>query len=552
MLTTHVRFLLVLLLALTGPFLSSWLLSDLILPRLAAGWAGARSPGPGDLAAVGNYVRIRRQVEVLLSLADSDPSAMTEAAALHFSVPSAHRDDPGFLASIKSIEFQDPFYQEYAMGLYRLKRSEWISALRHLNRAWPARNRIPGLIPALGEANHGAGNDLQAEYYFRIARTDNPHNPEAYRKLFDFYLITGKKDKLLKTFVDPSWRRHLGKGRIRRYHVLRDDFRSVLKDRWRDNFRFGQADFLPFALSAFATAIWIWFLKKNASRDTRKPVATILSGMVIGITSVYLADVLYVLWELTASHRNPHHLKNIVLFAFGSAAVSEEISKIVLLIPWLFLFSHRIGAAVLFGAGAGLGFSLLENYHYFQTDPASAPARILSATCLHMAATGIAMEIIRGKIAIKRPVNGIILGLGFAVAFHGLYDLFLMAGDGKWGWAGLILLLAGMGGLASFVSSPVRERPHGLEALALMVIITASIVTTGLWHHHSPALARAFALGDPNMLSGVLAALIALAWTCGSMLKLRAGWPHGSITKGPAPAKSVSPVSESRSSTNHI
>lgn len=551
MLTTHVRFLLVLLLALTGPVLSSWLLSDLILPRLAAGWAGKRSPGPGDLAAVGDYVRIRRQVDVLLSLADTDPSAMTEAAALHFSVPSAHRDDPGFLASIKSIEFQDPLYQEYAMGLYRLKRSEWISALRHLNRAWPARNRIPGLVPALGEANHGAGNDLQAEYYFRVARTDNPHNPEAYRKLFDFYLITGEKDKLLKTFADPSWRRHLRKGQISRYRVLRGDFRSVLKDRWRDNFSFGRAGFPPFALSAFATAIWIWFLKKNALRDT-KPVATLLSGMVIGIISVYLVDVLYVLWELTASHRDPYHLKNIVLFAFGSAAVSEEISKIVLLIPWLFLSSRRIGTAVLFGAGAGLGFSLLENYHYFQTDPASAPARVLSATCLHMAATGIAMVIIHGKTATKRSVNRIILGLGFAVAFHGLYDLFLMAGDGKWSWAGLILLLAGMGGTAFFVSSPVRERPQGLEALALMVIITASTVTACLWHHHSPALARAFAHGDPNVLSGVLAALIALAWTCGAMLKLHAGWPHGSITKGPAPAKSVSPVSESRSSTNHI
>ena len=130
---------------------------------------------------------------------------------------------------------------------------------------------------------------------------------------------------------------------------------------------------------------------------------------------------------------NPDSLFQTAIFAFGVVALTEELSKYLLLRRFIYPkkdFNEPIDGIV-YGVMVGLGFATLENVLYvFNADGhglSTAFGRAFTAVPAH-AAFGVLMGAYIGlaKFFPEKRTIYTLIGVGLAVFFHGAYDFFLM------------------------------------------------------------------------------------------------------------------------------
>ncbi|MHC4472397.1 MAG: PrsW family intramembrane metalloprotease [Planctomycetota bacterium] len=125
-----------------------------------------------------------------------------------------------------------------------------------------------------------------------------------------------------------------------------------------------------------------------------------------------------------------------LLDAFLVTGLGEELAKLAAFFVGAFLHRELDEPldGIVYGVAAGLGFASVENVVYqLQLDDSKIIVlRAFTATLGHVAFTG-SMGFFFGLAKLSRTGRGALLmvaGLGLAVLFHGLYDIFLFRGGG--------------------------------------------------------------------------------------------------------------------------
>jgi protease PrsW len=179
-------------------------------------------------------------------------------------------------------------------------------------------------------------------------------------------------------------------------------------------------------LPSMAIAYWIYSQDHHES----EPSGMLLWAFVCGCLSTIPAAIFQSFFKFM---ENPNSLFDTAIFAFGIVAVSEELSKYVLLRRFIYPqkdFNEPFDG-IIYGVMVGLGFATLENVLYvLKAGPngfSTALARAFTAVPAH-AAFGVLMGAYIGlaKFIPQKAAIYTIIGIGLAVFFHGAYDFFLM------------------------------------------------------------------------------------------------------------------------------
>jgi protease PrsW len=179
-------------------------------------------------------------------------------------------------------------------------------------------------------------------------------------------------------------------------------------------------------LPSMAIAYWIY----NQDHHESEPSGMLLWAFVCGCLSTIPAVILqsfFKHWE------NPNSLYDTAIFAFGAVALTEELSKYVLLKRFIYPkkdFNEPFDG-IIYTVMVGLGFATVENVLYvLKAGPngfSTALARAFTAVPAH-ASFGVLMGAYIGlaKFIPQKATFYTIIGVGLAVFFHGAYDFFLM------------------------------------------------------------------------------------------------------------------------------
>ncbi len=179
-------------------------------------------------------------------------------------------------------------------------------------------------------------------------------------------------------------------------------------------------------LPSIVLAYWIYL------QDTheKEPKKMLLWAFLCGCASTIPA----LIGQTFFKHlENPDSLFQTAIFAFGVVAVTEELSKYLLLRRFIYPkkdFNEPIDGIV-YGVMVGLGFATLENVLYvFNANGnglSTALGRAFTAVPAH-AAFGVLMGAYIGlaKFFPEKRTIYTLIGVGLAIFFHGAYDFFLM------------------------------------------------------------------------------------------------------------------------------
>jgi protease PrsW len=179
-------------------------------------------------------------------------------------------------------------------------------------------------------------------------------------------------------------------------------------------------------LPSIAIAYWIY----RQDRYEQEPKRMLLWAFLCGCASTIPA----IIGQSFFKHlENPDSLFDTAIFAFGVVALTEELSKYLLLRRFIYPqkdFNEPIDGIV-YGVMVGLGFATLENVLYVfkagEAGFATALSRAFTAVPAH-ASFGVLMGAYIGlaKFFPEKRLIYTFIGVGLAVFFHGAYDFFLM------------------------------------------------------------------------------------------------------------------------------
>ncbi len=179
-------------------------------------------------------------------------------------------------------------------------------------------------------------------------------------------------------------------------------------------------------LPSMAIAYWIY------QQDTheKEPKKMLLWAFLCGCASTIPAIIGQTFFKHLENHGS---LLQTAIFAFGVVALTEELSKYLLLRRFIYPkkdFNEPIDGIV-YGVMVGLGFATLENLLYVfnanNNGLSTALGRAFTAVPAH-AAFGVLMGAYIGlaKFFPEKRTIYTFIGVGLAVFFHGAYDFFLM------------------------------------------------------------------------------------------------------------------------------
>jgi len=190
----------------------------------------------------------------------------------------------------------------------------------------------------------------------------------------------------------------------------------------------------PFlAFSAVAPSLLLmWYFH---SRDVfPEPARVLWTTFLLGLGTIFVIPYVAAPAEwLAAQLDNPFAVA--AVRAFGSAAVPEELGKLLVLV----LYSVRHAEfdepmdGIVYGVAASLGFATLENVMYVSNGGAiAAISRALTAVPSH-AFDGAIMGYYLGQARFAKNGRSALLAKAFLipVAFHGAYDFPLLAAAGS-------------------------------------------------------------------------------------------------------------------------
>lgn len=191
-------------------------------------------------------------------------------------------------------------------------------------------------------------------------------------------------------------------------------------------------EWLRYVLLGFAPGLaWLWYLRRK-DRFEPEPRALVLRVFVLGALSPWL--ILWLRPALEPLLPAAIALPRLLLDAFVVTALCEELVKAAALTAGIG-FHRELDEpldGIVYGGAAALGFASVENVLFVQAsgDPWLALQRGFTTTLLHLACTGtLGLLIARARIT-RRPRDAVAAVLGFAgaVALHGGYDAFILAG----------------------------------------------------------------------------------------------------------------------------
>lgn len=184
------------------------------------------------------------------------------------------------------------------------------------------------------------------------------------------------------------------------------------------------------ALAALlSVAMWLDYFRKIDVFEKEPPLALLLA-LAIGGCTPYIS--LFVYRQLTAvGFVENGRFMNDLLYAIFGIGLNEELSKLAGVIVVLALFRKKINEPIdvlVYSGVTALGFSLVENYYYFN----NYGIRIISSRTFysaleHIINTSIIVYGLFRYRLFKRghPLFNSLAGLCIAIASHGLFDFFL-------------------------------------------------------------------------------------------------------------------------------
>lgn len=182
-------------------------------------------------------------------------------------------------------------------------------------------------------------------------------------------------------------------------------------------------------VAIIGAVIWLDYYRKIDVFEKEK-FSDLIIALVIGGTTVLICDFIYKI--LGHFHFNTNgHLIHDFLYSVLGIGLNEEFSKIVGVVVVLNLLKKKINEPIdylIYGGVTALGFSVVENYDYFNYyGPQIAPTRIMISSLVHMINTCIIVySYMRFYVfGIGKPWLNMFLGSSAAIMSHGLFDLFL-------------------------------------------------------------------------------------------------------------------------------
>ncbi|MBL7558738.1 PrsW family intramembrane metalloprotease [Olleya sp. YSTF-M6] len=203
------------------------------------------------------------------------------------------------------------------------------------------------------------------------------------------------------------------------------------------------------ALAPIFVIIFYIYLKDKYEKEPKRLLfASFLLGAIV---SIIITTLLYSVFNILVPLQDKLSIWEQFKQAFFVVGFSEELSKflIVLLYAQRHKEFNEPFDGIIYAVMVSMGFAATENLMYvLQSGPATALARAFTAVPAH-ATFGILMGYFMGKAKFapnKLYLN--LVGLCFAILFHGAYDFFLFIDFVPGIWVGAFISL----GIGIFLS----------------------------------------------------------------------------------------------------
>ena len=178
----------------------------------------------------------------------------------------------------------------------------------------------------------------------------------------------------------------------------------------------------------------------------REPIRKILLTFFVGMLSIPLDLLIIAIFGLDElPYLFDGEVFQQIATAFFSAAIPEEISKLVILILlvwWSKDFNERMDGIV-YAVCVSMGFATIENIMYVFDDPSCAWGRALFAVPGHfLFAVLMGFFLSLAKFTVKHKFRNWTMTLVAPILAHGIYDAILMVSDVvSVGWSALLTIV---------------------------------------------------------------------------------------------------------------
>lgn len=202
---------------------------------------------------------------------------------------------------------------------------------------------------------------------------------------------------------------------------------------------------------AIAPGIAICLFIFHRDAYNREPKLNLFASFMLGAAVVF--PVAYA--EIFFSQFANNTITGTAITAFLAVALSEELGKFIVLRFYAYpkkTFDEPLDGIV-YGVMIGMGFATLENILYVQKFGVQTGFLRMFLSVPAHATFGVLMGYHVGKAKFDRPNSGrfLLLGLFWAVLFHGLYDFFLFLQGNLYIKEYISDLLLFFGAVASFI-----------------------------------------------------------------------------------------------------
>ena len=292
---------------------------------------------------------------------------------------------------------------------------------------------VAGPHSGLAGSMHGDLLRLAGQYEESLAAyergaLDPETGADSCRRALDLCRRRNWKDKVVRLYQQPGWREAVLEDRPGfdddAWHVAQaaGDWTGVLRQVWQNVM---QRLHSPVWVTLAALCGMLWFLIFHFGAAV--PVRLWWRGLLafsLGLLSIPLTHVIDVLQEIWfGAQPEGSHLTDI-FYCVSGIGLREEVAKLLLFVPMLFVLRKATPAQVLaVAACTGLGFGTLENAGYFTGQlGTSVWGRFLTAGFAHSAMTGLTglglWQAVRNSKWLPHFAT-VFVGV---VLFHGLWD----------------------------------------------------------------------------------------------------------------------------------
>lgn len=170
-------------------------------------------------------------------------------------------------------------------------------------------------------------------------------------------------------------------------------------------------------------------------RHRPEPVANLLIAIALGVGAAYLNRAMYVGLDLVGLRFDAlalaiDNLPGLFAYAVLGIGLTEELAKLLpfVIVVLRFRAFDEPGDGIVYASFIALGFSVVENLHFFQfLSPIESAARGFAAPLVHVVFASVwGYHIGRAKY-LGRPILPVAIGwLAVTALLHGIYDFIVL------------------------------------------------------------------------------------------------------------------------------